>query len=184
MADPTPCGATTEHDEPCKKPPMTGTDGRCAFHAQLPLTDGQLNAARKNALKHGIFATGACVDAQDEAVYEELLESLPEGSDPITRQLVAALGMRAARVLRWEAKSGTPTPLAGAAVQGFLKAKALLPPPEKTPAQVDPLAVLTIVERQLKDPELLLKQIPGKVRDKVRALLLEGGMFTAKPATA
>lgn len=171
MSDPdgATCGEPTAEGPPCRARPLAGKGGRCYQHAGLPRTEAQNEAARRNAVKNGYFATGLS-DLQPQR-YDRILEGL--GDRPgLQREMAAYAVLRAARLADWEAERGEPCPLTATAFAAAARAVKELPQgAEQERRRIDDEELAVVVAALSADPEVFLKGLPPAVQDEVRAVL-------------
>jgi hypothetical protein len=164
------CGAPTQRGGLCRNPPMAGAD-RCHLHVGLEPTHDQRRAQVEGGTKHGYFVQGF-LDEDEKEHFRQVVEGTRELGE-LKRHVVAALVVRANRIMRWEAEgqqvSGFTTEVFGELRKSL---EAMTADELKVDHSWDIAEVADQVEAVLaQDPQLLLRVVPDAAREAVREAL-------------
>lgn len=170
------CGHPTQTGGPCRNPPLGGPNPRCFRHSGIPSTAAERAASRQNATKHGYFVSGF-LDEQERQRFEDYVRGGLEPVD-LRQRMVAALILRAERMMRWEDSGERGERVSGYTTDAFAELRQSL---EGLPvggaekqAVMDDVELLQRVEALLRsDRELLLRQLPPEVQGPARAAWAE-----------
>lgn len=166
MSDET-CGHPTTTGAPCRNRPLGGPNKRCFRHS-MPSTEKQLAANRK----HGYFVKGF-LDDEERARFEEFVRGGVEPAN-LRQRLIAALILRAERMMRWEGSGERGEKVSGYTTDAFAELRQALESLGVTEpvaeAVLDEVELLQRVEVLLRsDRDLLLRQLPEEVRKAAKA---------------
>lgn len=168
------CGAPTQAGRPCRRQ-VTNLDGdRCHLHSDLvEATEAEREAARSNAVTHGYFVSGFLGEDEKE-LFREVLRGRADIGE-LKENIVAALVVRANRMLRWEAEGREISRFATEVFEELRKALESIEPDElKIEHAWDEAEIVGQVERLLReDEELLLRVVPEEARPAVSEALGE-----------
>jgi hypothetical protein len=164
------CGAPTRRGGVCRNHPMAGQD-RCHHHIGLDPTEAQERARREGNRKHGSFVTGF-LDEDEREHFRRVLEGTEELGE-LKRHVIAALVIRANRMMRWEAEGEQ---VSGFATEVFGELRQALESIGADELAVehswDVAEVHDQVEAVLEaDPELLCRVVPDAAEEAVREAL-------------
>lgn len=164
------CGHPTRSGGLCSRSPMAGSP-RCHQHAGLETTEAEQEASRVNPVEHGYYFSGF-VD-EDE---RELFQAVADGAVDLAlvqRQVIAALVVRAVRMLEREAEDPDLAGLTTSAFAELRKALDALDPDALTVEHtVDFREVQEHVQGILNDdPELAVRLVKPENRDVMREAL-------------
>ncbi len=166
------CGAPTEAGRPCRRQ-VTNLDGdRCHLHSELvEATGAEREASRSNAVTHGYFVSGF-LDEDEKELFREVLRGRADIGE-LKENIVAALVVRANRMLKWEAQGEKVSGFATEVFEELRKALESIEPDELTIEHAwDEAEIVGQVERLLReDEELLLRVVPEEARDAVEEAL-------------
>lgn len=170
------CGYPTQAGGPCRNAPLGGPNRRCFRHSGIPTTKAEQEASRQNATKHGYFVSGF-LDKEERARFEDFLAGGLEPED-LRQRMVAALILRAERMMRWEDSGERGERVSGYTTDAFAELRQSLEglPVEAAEKQevMDDVELLQRVEVLLRaDRELLLRQLPPEVQAPARAAWAE-----------
>lgn len=162
------CGAPTRRGGLCKNHPMAGQQ-RCHVHLDgLEPTEAEQAARREGPLRHGYFVSGF-LDDEERELFARVLE---EGADigALKQNVIAALTVRADRMMRWEAEGQN---ISGFATDVFTELRksleALQPDELEVQHSWDTDEVARQVEAVLEaDRGLLIRMVPPGVQEIVR----------------
>lgn len=167
MSDET-CGHPTTTGAPCRNHPLGGPNKRCFRHSGIPSTEKQLAANRK----HGYFVKGF-LDDEERARFEEFVRGGVEPAN-LKERLIAALILRAERMMRWEGSGERGERVSGYTTGAFAELRQTLETVDigepVREAVLDEVELLQRMEALLRsDRDLLLRQLPEEVRKAAKA---------------
>lgn len=161
------CGHPTTRGGLCRQYPMAGAE-RCYHHAEIDPTEDEQAAARSNPVQHGYFVKGF-LDEDEKRVFEAVLEGHADPGE-IKQHVLAALVVRANRMMAWEANGREVSGFANEVFGELRKVLESISPDELTVQHSwDAAEVARQVEEVLEeDPELLVRLLPPEVQGEVR----------------
>lgn len=165
------CGHPTRQGGLCQRSPMAGGD-RCHQHGGLEPTEAEKAASRSNPIEHGYFVSGF-LDERERAIFEAVASGEIEPSE-IQRQAVAALVVRAMRMLEREAQGGDVAGLTTGAFAELRKSmEAMDPDAFRVEHAFSDADIARQVQRVLReDDEVLLQVVPPEARKAVEEALV------------
>jgi len=166
------CGAPTQAGRPCRRY-VTSLDGdRCHLHSDLvETTEAEAQASREAAVTHGYFVSGF-LEEDERELFREVLRGRADIGE-LKENVVAALVVRANRMLRWESEGQEVSGFATEVFEELRKALESIEPDELTIEHAwDEAEIVGQVEQLLReDDELLLRVVPDEARDAVEEAL-------------
>lgn len=164
------CGAPTKRGGMCRNPPMAGAE-RCHLHVGLEPTEDQRRAQQEGGTRHGYFVQGF-LDEEEKEHFREVVEGTRELGE-LKRHVVAALVIRANRMMRWEAEGQQ---VSGFTTEVFGELRKSLESMTADELKVDHSWDIAEISQQVEqvlaeDPELLLRVVPDEAREAVRQAL-------------
>lgn len=167
------CGHPTKSGRPCRRSVTTIDGDRCHQHSDLiETTEAEREASRSNAVTHGYFVSGF-LDEDEKELFREVLRGRADIGE-LKENIVAALVVRANRMLRWEARGEKVSGFATEVFEELRKALESIEPDElKIEHAWDEAEIVGQVERLLReDEELLLRVVPEEAREAVEEALV------------
>lgn len=165
------CGHPIQDGGLCRRSPMGGSD-LCHQHGDLEPTEAERRASRENPIEHGYFVAGF-LDEEEEQLFRAVVEGELEPS-AIQRQSVAALFVRAMRMLEWEARGEDVSGLTTSVFAELRKTMDAMEPAElRVESEVSQAEISQVVTKLFReDRDLLLQAVPPEVRDDVAAVMV------------
>lgn len=165
------CGHPTREGGLCQRSPMAGSD-RCHQHGDLGPTEAERRASRENPIEHGYFVSGF-LDERERRVFRAVVDGELEPST-IQLQAIAALVVRAMRMLRREAQGEEVSGLATSVFAELRRSMEAMEPDElRVESEVSPAEISQVVTKLFReDRDLLLQAVPPEVRDDVAAVMV------------